>query len=345
MGSVPRARSALISGLLNGEAAPLDRGRTAGDRSPAGQQPGASPEQHDPAPRQDRLEGALHRRAARRPLRPARPGQPERHLRQRRARARARCWLKHGDEIALGSTRARFDDGSGVALPLPPVGPGAIQNAIPLVAHCERDGAPFAAGHGGSAERPAAGAPAGVLARRWCRAPCPRRPKRRRPLPWLRRPLAAAPAGSAAAPAQPRRHARRRARRGARHRHADRRADQGLPPVRGHRGTTRSSSALDYERLRITWELTRDIGLERELDVCSTRSCWRSSSSRTPTAASFSSATSDGTLHPRAARRRDGTTTRHPGQLDDPEPRDQRARGRAHARRVDGLRRLEGQDR
>src|ERR1700733_1044530 len=32
------------------------------------------------------------------------------------------------DEIALGPTRARFDDGSGVALPPPPVGPGAVQH-------------------------------------------------------------------------------------------------------------------------------------------------------------------------------------------------------------------------
>src|SRR5580704_17522539 len=44
-------------------------------------------------------------------------------------RVRGEMMLRHGDEIALGSTRARFDDGSGIALPLPPVGPGAIQNA------------------------------------------------------------------------------------------------------------------------------------------------------------------------------------------------------------------------
>src|ERR1700759_1933297 len=43
-------------------------------------------------------------------------------------RVRGEMLLKHGDEIALGSTRARFDDGSGAALPLPPVGPGAVQN-------------------------------------------------------------------------------------------------------------------------------------------------------------------------------------------------------------------------
>src|SRR5580700_7155766 len=46
-------------------------------------------------------------------------------------RVRGETFLKHGDEIALGSTRARYDDGSGVPLPLPPVGPGAVQHAMP----------------------------------------------------------------------------------------------------------------------------------------------------------------------------------------------------------------------
>src|SRR6516165_6294157 len=45
-------------------------------------------------------------------------------------RVRGETFLKHGDEIALGSTRARYDDGSGAALPLPPVGPGAVQHGI-----------------------------------------------------------------------------------------------------------------------------------------------------------------------------------------------------------------------
>src|SRR5271170_2394068 len=43
-------------------------------------------------------------------------------------RVRGEIVLKHGDDIALGSTRARFDDGSGAALPLPPLGPGAVQH-------------------------------------------------------------------------------------------------------------------------------------------------------------------------------------------------------------------------
>ena len=41
-------------------------------------------------------------------------------------RVRGETVLYHGDDIALGSTRARYDDGSGVALPLPPVGPGSV---------------------------------------------------------------------------------------------------------------------------------------------------------------------------------------------------------------------------
>src|SRR5271170_6632585 len=40
-------------------------------------------------------------------------------------RVRGEQLLRHGDEIALGSTRARYDDGSS-ALPPPAIGPGAI---------------------------------------------------------------------------------------------------------------------------------------------------------------------------------------------------------------------------
>src|SRR5271165_3870208 len=45
-------------------------------------------------------------------------------------RVRGEILLKHGDDIALGSTRARYDDGSGSPLPLPPVGPGAGQHSM-----------------------------------------------------------------------------------------------------------------------------------------------------------------------------------------------------------------------
>src|SRR5512144_1574211 len=40
-------------------------------------------------------------------------------------RVRGEQPLKHGDEIALGSTRARYDDGSGFVAP-PAISPGAV---------------------------------------------------------------------------------------------------------------------------------------------------------------------------------------------------------------------------
>src|ERR1700684_205808 len=49
-------------------------------------------------------------------------------------RVRGEILLKHGDDIALGSTRARYDAGSGAPLPLPPVGPGAVAPAAHSVA-------------------------------------------------------------------------------------------------------------------------------------------------------------------------------------------------------------------
>src|SRR5215467_11174308 len=48
-------------------------------------------------------------------------------------RVRGEQVLRHGDEIALGSTRARYDDGTGLNFAPPPVGPGVVtqQNAPP----------------------------------------------------------------------------------------------------------------------------------------------------------------------------------------------------------------------
>src|SRR3954454_8418575 len=47
-------------------------------------------------------------------------------------RGRGEQMLRHGDEIALGSTRARYDDGSGIPIDFnSPMGPGAIQHPQP----------------------------------------------------------------------------------------------------------------------------------------------------------------------------------------------------------------------
>ncbi len=47
-------------------------------------------------------------------------------------RVRGEQMMRHGDEIALGSTRARYDDGSGLGVELPAMGPGAVHNAGPM---------------------------------------------------------------------------------------------------------------------------------------------------------------------------------------------------------------------
>src|ERR1700691_3011714 len=47
-------------------------------------------------------------------------------------RVRGEQGLKHGDEIALGSTRARYDDGSGpMNFAMPAISPGAIKQPAP----------------------------------------------------------------------------------------------------------------------------------------------------------------------------------------------------------------------
>ena len=68
------------------------------------------------------------------------------------------------------------------------------------------------------------------------------------------------------------------------------RADQGLPPVRRGRPRRAAAARSTTSACASRWELTRDIGLERDLDSCSTRSSSRSSSSPRPTAASSCSA-------------------------------------------------------
>ena len=47
-------------------------------------------------------------------------------------RIRDEQFLFHGDDIRIGSIRARFDDSSGIPRPLPPVSIGATQSAAPL---------------------------------------------------------------------------------------------------------------------------------------------------------------------------------------------------------------------
>jgi adenylate cyclase len=64
---------------------------------------------------------------------------------------------------------------------------------------------------------------------------------------------------------------------------------------------------LDYERLRITWELTRDIGLERELDRLLDKILLALFKFTRADRGVILLREADGTLQPRAARRRDGS--------------------------------------
>jgi len=226
-------------------------------------------------------------------------------------RVRGEAWLKHGDEISLGSTRARYDDGSGVALPLPPVSPGAIQNP------------PVNPGAPAPWPQPSHGMAAAQAQQHLPTSPHPQYPY-------------APPAQPYSPPLQPAQPA-----------HHDQYGrpyppqpppnltPSGRPPsFSGTRvdvldaaraiGTQIAAQAkgflafdavandpkqlrLDYERLRITWELTRDIGLERDLDKLIDKILLALFKFTKADRGVILLRDDDGSLHPRAARRRDGT--------------------------------------
>jgi adenylate cyclase len=201
-------------------------------------------------------------------------------------RVRGEIFLKHGDDIALGSTRARYDAGSGAPLPLPPVGPGAVQNAV---------------------------------ASPWSPpAPAPVDP---RPVPHV--PMVSGVASRAPYPSYPSSEAMAAA--SPVHRppnFAGTRVDvldaaraigtqiaaqaKGFLPFDGI-GHDTAQLRLDYERLRISWELTRDIGLERDLDRLLDKILLALFKFTRADRGVILLRSSDGTLHPRAARRRDGS--------------------------------------
>ncbi|MGH7271199.1 MAG: adenylate/guanylate cyclase domain-containing protein, partial [Polyangiaceae bacterium] len=218
-------------------------------------------------------------------------------------RVRGETFLKHGDEVALGSTRARFDDGSGAALPLPPMGPGAVQNVASAMPQASALPSP------GPMRAQAYSAPVIASA-----VPVQAAFARGGPSPGA----AIAPAPPAITPAQD-----------AFQSHVPRR-----PNLSGTRvdvldaaraiGTQITASTkgflpfdaissdskqlkLDYERLRITWELTRDIGAERDLDRLLDKILFALFKFTRADRGVILMRELDGTLSPRAARRRDGS--------------------------------------
>jgi len=250
-------------------------------------------------------------------------------------RVRGETMLRHGDEIALGSTRARYDDGHGPPLdfnaPLPHGGqaaphisPGAIQHPQPM---------PHSAGSGGPVPTP------------WNpKGPSVPPPAHQQGMPsghhGQQGPMGtmgmpAAPRNSPAAyPAAPYGNP------GA-HPHAPPPMPPYGPPNARRPpsfGGTRvdvldSARAIgtqiaaqtkgfvpydqiahdpqqlrvDYERLRLTWELTRDIGLERDLDQLLHKILMSLFKFVNADRAVILLRENDGSLAPRAAHRRDGT--------------------------------------
>jgi adenylate cyclase len=226
-------------------------------------------------------------------------------------RVRGEMWLKHGDEIALGSTRARFDDGSGAALPLPPVGPGAIQNAMPPWPSSN-----VTAPHSPQAISGQQSAPPPVRPQAYSQPMVPTAVPVAPPPPM--QPMHGhAPVAPPAVPLPP----------------------PGVPGRSPNLGGTRvdvldAARAIgtqiaaqtkgflpyeaisndpkqlrtDYERLRITWELTRDIGLERDLDTLLDKILLALFKFTKADRGVILLRENDGALNARAARRRDGTT-------------------------------------
>jgi adenylate cyclase len=268
-------------------------------------------------------------------------------------RVRGEQLLRHGDEITLGSTRARYDDGSG-PLPPPAVSAGAIQHHGPPVPvgaaqHTGPQAAqsaqhpsagyagaqPSQPGHGNSGPQalpPPAWQPSpplGVAAPPAALAP-PLPPNMSQgrgagPSPY---PYNAAPPQPQGVPGMPQGGP------------AQRPGPYGPPMRRPAHGGTRvdvldsarsigtqiaaqtkgfapfdliahdpQQLRLDYERLRITWELTRDIGLERDLDKLLEKILLALFKFVNADRGVILLREGDGELQPRAAKRRDGTDT------------------------------------
>ncbi len=246
-------------------------------------------------------------------------------------RVRGEQQLRHGDEITLGSTRARYDDGSG-PLPPPAIGPGAIQHPQQASAPPQQQAQqPYSAPWSSVPQQQSAPPQPPPLPNYGNRPGDPGAPRNAPAYPYGPPPGAPpqpqSPYGPPPTPHAP---------------HAGQYAPQGAPgPLRtpSHSGTrvdvldsARSIGTqiaahtkgflpfdqishdgpqlrLDYERLRITWELTRDIGLERDLDKLLEKILLALFKFVNADRGVIMLTDEAGTLLPRAARRRDGTET------------------------------------
>jgi adenylate cyclase len=236
-------------------------------------------------------------------------------------RVRGEQTLKHGDEIALGSTRARYDDGSGPLNFAPPaISPGAIQQPAPPPWQPQPGVMPSVPPGLGGQPPPPVPSP-GLQPMQPPMQPMPPRGSQQMPY---------------AQPQPPPMH-------GPPHGHMPQPPFPGQPgPNQPHRppsfGGTRvdvldSARAIgtqiaaytkgfvpfdqiahdpqqlrmDYERLRITWELTREIGLERDIDRLLEKILNALFKFVNADRGVILLKESDGQLQPRVAHRRDGT--------------------------------------
>ncbi len=249
-------------------------------------------------------------------------------------RVRGEQLLRHGDEITLGSTRARYDDGT---QPLPPTAPLPMAVAAGLPPPAIVQAAPNAGGTMGMPAQPQApqwpqaghgGAPASMMQpnmqMQMQRPPqpqyAPQMQQQPRPMTPMSGPgpvtppmnLPGAPVPITANYGRP---PRPPSFSGTRVDMLDSARAIGTQIAAQTKGflpfeqiaTDPQQLRLDYERLRITWELTRDIGLERDFDKLLEKILQ----------ALFRFVKADrgvillkddaGELQPRAARRRDGT--------------------------------------
>jgi adenylate cyclase len=261
-------------------------------------------------------------------------------------RVRGEQMLRHGDEIALGSTRARYDDGSGAPVYGPSMlSPGAIQQPLPQQPPMPQPAGPP------PPQWPQQQVPASMMVQQGQAPQAPQPPpipmmnpagppSMQRPgmppqpppipqMPNLGPPAyppgpapVTAPLGSQYNPYAPPQPAAQRPPRppsfsGTRVDLLDSARAIGTQIAAQTKGFVPFDEVardpqqlrLDYERLRNSWELTRDIGLERDFDKLLEKILM----------ALFKFVKADrgvillrdetGALQPRAARRRDGTDT------------------------------------
>jgi adenylate cyclase len=231
-------------------------------------------------------------------------------------RVRGEQALKHGDEITLGSTRARYDDGSApINFPLPAVSPGAVQAPNPTTPMGPPMSGPMPSAN--QLQQPPRsqhmqGGPQGQPLPPM-RPPSPSNPHSPipPPQPSMHQPQVAPapPVPRPVPPPRPMTLAGTRvdmldsARAIERQINAKTKGFVPFDQVAHDPGQLR----LDYERLRITWELAREIAMERDIDQLLDKILRALFKFVKADRGVIMLREADGTLQPRAAQRRDGT--------------------------------------